>query len=79
MRLVDGTGNFTSSGGRLEIYYFRFDLFLPSDWGTVCSTGFNYHDGDLACQQLGFQSAYRVGTVRELGYGIIMHFWDCEN
>ena len=65
VRLVDGTGNFS---GRLEIYYFHPDTF-SSVWGTVCGTGFDYRVGDLVCQQLGFQSAYRVGTVRELGYG----------
>ena len=68
VRLVDGTDNRTPIRGRLETYYLQLDFNLPSVWGTVCSTGFDEHDGDVVCQQLGFQSAYRVGTVRELGY-----------
>ena len=72
VRLVDGTGNFS---GRLETYYFQLDnILLPLVWGTVCSTGFDYHEGDLVCQQLGFQSSYRVGTVHELGYVIAIAY-----
>ena len=65
---MDGTDNPTPSGGRLEAYYFQSDISLPPVWGTVCSTGFDYQDGDVVCRQLGFQSSHRVGTVHELGY-----------
>ena len=46
--------------GRLEIY-------LDDVWGTVCAEGFDFYEGDLACQQLGYLYADRVGTVEELG------------
>ena len=35
------------SMGRLEIY-------LNAVWGTVCSDGFDIHEADLACSELGF-------------------------
>ena len=47
-------------GGRLEI-------FLLGEWGTVCDDGFGSLEGDLACIQLGYRSASRVGNVGELG------------
>ncbi len=59
MRLVDGF--FSGSGsGRLEIY-------LRGEWGTVCDDGFGFPEADVACRQLGYVSASRVGNVGELG------------
>ncbi len=59
LRLVDSLST-SVEGGRLEIY-------LRGEWGTVCSHGFGFEDGDVACRQLGFTSATRIGTVGQLG------------
>ncbi len=40
------------SSGRLEIY-------LQGEWGTVCSDGFGFGEGDVACRQLGFFTVNR--------------------
>ena len=45
----------------------RLEVFLDNEWGTVCADGFDFYEGDLACEQLGYLYADRVGTVGELG------------
>ena len=45
----------------------RLEIFLDDVWGTVCADGFDVHNADVACQQLGFLYADRVGTVGALG------------
>ncbi len=53
----------TSNSGRLEIY-----LSTQGGWGTVCDDSFDLFEGDIACRQLGFLYADRVGNVEELGH-----------
>ena len=59
-------------GGWLEIYYHPEGSNSNQDysWGTVCSDGFDKHDADLACQQLGYEYSSRVGTV---GYVFVVN------
>ena len=59
LRLVDPASN-RSPQGRLEI-------FLQGEWGTVCSSGFGIREADVACRQLGYVSAIRVGRVDIFG------------
>ena len=62
VRLVDVNGISLPSqfSGRLEI-------FLNGAYGTVCVEGFDVYEADIACQELGFLYADRMGTVGELG------------
>ena len=48
-----------SSAGRLEIY-------LNGHWGTICSVGFGSQDATLACNQLGYKTYQRYGSVQQL-------------
>ena len=59
LRLVSSFST-SSNGGRLEI-------FLQGEWGTVCDNGFGTIEGDVACRQLGYDSASLVGNVGALG------------
>ena len=56
IRLVaeDGTVTPPQMVGRLEIYF-------GEAWGTVCGNGFDMFDADIACQELGFAYAARLG------------------
>jgi len=62
VRLVDSRGSsftFTPSG--------RLEIFINGAWRTVCANNFDFHEADIACRELGFFHADRVGTVGELG------------
>ena len=48
-----------SGGGRLEV-------FLNSQWGTVCRTGWDANDAQVACNQLGYSS---VETTLDTSFG----------
>ena len=58
----DPTMNFNSADhiGRLEV-------FLNGTWGTVCTRGFDFYEGDIVCRELGFLYIYRFENVRALG------------
>ena len=49
-----------SAAGRLEIY-------LNGHWGTICSVGFGTDEATLACNQMGYRTYRRYGTVVQLG------------
>jgi len=52
LRLVDGPNRYT---GRLEIHE-------TSQWGSICSEGFDSADGDVACRQAGLGNFIRFWT-----------------
>ena len=58
LRFENGISNINN--GRLEVYY-------QGQWGTVCSDFFGQTEANVACQQLGYSSANRYGTVHSLG------------
>ena len=60
LRLVDLFSTNAQGAGRLEI-------FLQEEWGTVCDDGFGIEEANVACKQLGYPSALRVGNVSQLG------------
>ena len=47
--------------GRLEIY-------LDSEWGTVCDDNFMMIEATVACRQLGYYEALEYGVVGSFGY-----------
>ena len=44
VRLVDG--DYPSEG--------RVEVFCNGEWGTICSNGFGFEEGDTICRQLGY-------------------------
>ena len=62
LRFINYTYIFASAG-RLEIY-------LNGHWGTICGVGFGSEDAILACNQLGYRTYRRYGTVGQLGWVI---------
>ena len=46
--------------GRLEIY-------LDSEWGTVCNDFFGQDEADVVCHQLGYEDADDYGSATSLG------------
>ena len=68
LRLIasDGIRTTLLSAGRLEIK-------IDSQWGTVCSRGFDITDANVACRQLGHIEAVSYSTAFDLGYATIQH------
>lgn len=48
----------------------RLEVLNRGTWGTVCIFGFDIHDADVACLQLGYLYASSFGTVGEYGYAL---------
>ena len=59
LRLNSGYYSSSDSIGRLEIYY-------NGEWGTVCDSYFDQADANVACRQLGLDSASNYGTIGSL-------------
>ena len=57
---MDGQVSPASRSGRLEIY-------LNSEWGTICDDGFGITEANVACRQLGFAGALNYGNSINLG------------
>ena len=57
IRLV---GSSNTRSGRLEVY-------LNSQWGTVCDDNFGITEAQVVCQQLGYTGYLDYGTATSLG------------
>lgn len=57
---TEGVTNPRTYSGRLEIYW-------NGEWGTVCDDLFGRQEANLACQQLGFETALFFGDVSSIG------------
>lgn len=62
IRLLSSDGVRTSrlSAGRLETR-------INKQWGTVCSSGFDIADANVACRQLGFSGAMAYTSASDFG------------
>ena len=61
----------------------RLEIFLHSEWGTVCDDNFMYNEATVACRQLGYSGvisydvAGRLGYVLKCKYGNSSHkYWN---
>lgn len=45
----------------IDVSHGRLEIFQDGEWGTVCSDTFSTTAGNIACQQLGFLRALRLG------------------
>ena len=74
LRFINSTYIFSTAG--------RLEIFLNGHWGTVCSVGFGAEDATLACNQLGYRTYRRYGTVGQLGWVFacvdFMLEWNCS-
>ena len=59
IRLVDGS---TLYEGRVEVY-------IDGQWGTVCDDQWGMSDANVACRQLGFDSASEARVAASFGQG----------
>ena len=50
----------TPQSGRLELYY-------DVTWRTICANDFRLYEADLACVQLGYLNAEKIGPAQSLG------------
>ena len=62
VRLVDGN---SSLEGRVEVY-------LPGQWGTVCSDQWSHNDASVVCRQLGYDGVVSELTPFGTGSGPIL-------
>ena len=61
MRLVSDSGRTLNlSSGRLEIL-------INNQWGTVCSNFFSQTEADVACRQMGYNSANGFTEISKIG------------
>ena len=48
--------------GELQINDDLLEFYNGSNWGAVCTNGFNDDAGDVACKQLGYGAASNIYT-----------------
>ena len=69
MRLVGGS---SYNEGVVEVYY-------NGRWGTVCYYGWDEHDANTVCKQLGFKSAEIVDFGTRSSTNILLDILICSN
>ena len=69
MRLVGGS---SYNEGVVEVYY-------NGRWGAVCYYGWDVHDANIVCKQLGFKSAEIVGFGTRPATNILLDNLICSN
>ena len=62
---VDGVASSGLTAGRLQIYF-------RGQWSNICSQGFGATEANVACHQLGYDSAIGYSTSANDMYGNII-------
>ena len=66
LRLVHREDGSSPAAGLLEI-------FLNEQWGTICDSGFDLIDANVACRQMGYRAAVNFATAFHSPFGIGNH------
>ena len=66
LRLVHREDGSLPAAGLLEI-------FLNGEWGTICDSGFDLIDANVACRQMGYRAAVGFATAFHSPFGIGNH------
>ena len=68
MHLITDEGAVRLSGGAVD-YEGRVEVYLNSQWGTVCDDLFGLEDANVVCNQLGYRGAMSVEPRTTFGFG----------